>query len=1511
MKKFFIHSVLLAAIVFAAGFLSNSFSNELPPQTREGEISVSGYAFLEARFNHANIKVNFVPISPSAVADSVNTNALGYFEINDLIPGVYSVRMSRPGFQTPLIHENLTLIENTDLGESTLYDLGTTVSGNVSGNWSGFMSISGDITIPDGDSLIIDPGTVIRFLGNYTMSVYGYLAANGAVGDTIVFTSGPENQVQAVNQWQRILFYDAANDNSYFKYVKIEYANDGIYCEWAGPQVENSLIRRHGRFGFYFANSYSSTIKDSEIRNCSDDGIHMQASYVTVENCTISNFTNEGVYMNNYSKLTISSSVVSYGPTGVDLQNNSDIIADGCTFSNNSTQGVFFQTNWGRGYIANSTFISNTVGIYLYHQTHPKIINNLFSLNNTGIEYYYDCDALVQGNEFSSNQYGIVFNTSSHYCQTTISKNLIVNNTIDGIHKNSYNWGPAETNPTITYNTISNNGRHGIYNDMPGTEVITNNIITNNGQWGIFTNIAVETFENNNVYGNTSGAISNLAHFPAATWNFISLNPNNNATCDIYRNINEDPLFTGTGSQVYSLQNGSKCINGGAVGVKDPDGSVSDIGALNFDLGNPHLVFATGYDNQQVSLGWEPIANDSLVNYKVYYKEADGENGYTLFGSTANTTIDITGLTNNTLYDFTVTGNYPSYESQYAPKVSEKPGVTTFDYDPGSFSLLIPAGQASKDEDFSITNSGSRDLNVQFTEGNPNPQFANFDGNGDFLSYGHENHLHGMSALTMECWLYRQGNSWFEFFGKNYRNYQLALTPGNLYFYKGYGTIGSNSYQAWNINATINANQWYHIALTWEGNALKFYVNGEFVWSATDAVSSPIPDFHLYAFELGRRAGENSYYYNGRLAEARLWNVARTQEEIQSTLYSSLLGNEAGLIGYWPLQNDVNDHSQYGVQGTIVGDVNLQSSGNLPFTLFTVPQTSYQIAPGQTEVIPITFVNRTDMTSRYFTTKLFSNDLNKQESELEFFVQYGETVPATPVYFTPVAATGKPYTIVIKDAKIDGVTIQVGDEIGVFDGDLCVGAGIFNGTFNFAFTAWERDLGQSLPGFTPGNPMSFRLYDTSADLETNEAEETWFIGDDTFGHGVFSVVALEASVYNIQSVAVTSGQFNLVSFNLFPRYANAWTVFGDMEDLQIVFNDEGQVLIPGYNINTIGDINFLDGFYLFSDQSETINYEGTYIRIEDWDITVEPNKWNYISVLSRTPIAVTDVFAGLEDNISIVQAASGASWIPSQSINTIGNMLPGLGYKISLSGSNPITFNYPAGGAKTSLAQESGKIKQPALTESSSFNYIETGLPYAVVVTLKSLQESPFNLMPGDEIGLFDGNLCVGSGIYDGSEQLLITAWQKDEAQNLAGFTTGNLISAQVYRQSNGIATKHILKKFSGAKPYFGEGNYAAVVLEVIPSIEEPFNFDVLPNPFKDATSVVLELFREDLVKVNIYDNTGRLVKTLANEQLPANIYRMGWNGTDHYGKKLNPGVYFIIAETTDSVITEKVIILQ
>ena len=44
--------------------------------------------------------------------------------------------------------------------------------------------------------------------------------------------------------------------------------------------------------------------------------------------------------------------------------------------------------------------------------------------------------------------------------------------------------------------------------------------------------------------------------------------------------------------------------------------------------------------------------------------------------------------------------------------------------------------------------------------------------------------------------------------------------------------------------------------------------------------------------------------FNGGLDEIRLWNVVRTQQDIQDNRNLSLVGNEPGLVAYWPINEN-------------------------------------------------------------------------------------------------------------------------------------------------------------------------------------------------------------------------------------------------------------------------------------------------------------------------------------------------------------------------------------------------------------------------------------------------------------------------------------------------------------------------------------------------------------------------------------------------------------------------------
>ncbi len=50
-------------------------------------------------------------------------------------------------------------------------------------------------------------------------------------------------------------------------------------------------------------------------------------------------------------------------------------------------------------------------------------------------------------------------------------------------------------------------------------------------------------------------------------------------------------------------------------------------------------------------------------------------------------------------------------------------------------------------------------------------------------------------------------------------------------------------------------------------------------------------------------------YFSGQISDVRVWNKTREQSEIQASMNSRLRGNEAGLIGYWPLNGDTKNYA--------------------------------------------------------------------------------------------------------------------------------------------------------------------------------------------------------------------------------------------------------------------------------------------------------------------------------------------------------------------------------------------------------------------------------------------------------------------------------------------------------------------------------------------------------------------------------------------------------------------------
>jgi len=95
----------------------------------------------------------------------------------------------------------------------------TDVSGNQTGAWTAAASpyhVVGQIVVPIGQTLIIEPGVKVSFQGHYQFVVNGYLEAIGTVNDTIRFTTA----TPAVG-WGGIRIN--STDISQLSYCRIEY----------------------------------------------------------------------------------------------------------------------------------------------------------------------------------------------------------------------------------------------------------------------------------------------------------------------------------------------------------------------------------------------------------------------------------------------------------------------------------------------------------------------------------------------------------------------------------------------------------------------------------------------------------------------------------------------------------------------------------------------------------------------------------------------------------------------------------------------------------------------------------------------------------------------------------------------------------------------------------------------------------------------------------------------------------------------------------------------------------------------------------------------------------------------------------------------------------------------------------------------------------------------------------------------------------------------------------------
>ncbi len=241
-----------------------------------------------------------------------------------------------------------------------------TTSGTLAHNetWGGENNITGNVTVPQGMSLKILPGTILRFNSNTSLIVNGLLNAGASPLSAITFTS---QSGTSPGSWGSIQLSGAGASGSSLNGVTMQYGYEIDALSTSNITIQNSNIENtiNGIYGYYCS---SGSFVNNTITNPRDHGINLIVSPVTCNQNTIT----KTQYINgqyNYNYQSGGAIICQSGSYGDIWKNTISGFNWGVgAIWGSSPQFMNTSNNWKNNRIMNCLY-----GVMVYQQSYPTI----------------------------------------------------------------------------------------------------------------------------------------------------------------------------------------------------------------------------------------------------------------------------------------------------------------------------------------------------------------------------------------------------------------------------------------------------------------------------------------------------------------------------------------------------------------------------------------------------------------------------------------------------------------------------------------------------------------------------------------------------------------------------------------------------------------------------------------------------------------------------------------------------------------------------------------------------------------------------------------------------------------------------------------------------------------------------------------------------------------------------------------------------------------------------------
>lgn len=407
------------------------------------------------------------------------------------------------------------------------------------------------------------------------------------------------------------------------------------------------------------------------------------------------------------------------------------------------------------------------------------------------------------------------------------------------------------------------------------------------------------------------------------------------------------PCFSFNGSQKVEIPD-SQSLNPTTaitldawVNVSGGQGTYRDIISKDGEYSNrQYLLGVTIYNKFRAHIGvgntFYYIDSTNTISTNTWYHVAmtyDGAKMVLYVNGVAQTNGSMTGSIITTTQPMRIGGGAPAGTPQYYFKgrIDEadifsralSPSEIAEIYNAGSSGKInpncLPApsdvigwwGGDSNPFDLAGANDGNLIGSVAFVPGYVSDAFQ-FDGSSN-VEIPDAPALNPYDQLTIEAWVYAPEPTWdhqdlVSKDGEGFdRQYLLTISDANTFR----AHVGVSTGFKWLDGSTyLDANTWYHVAMTYDGSVMSLYVNGQLDASETLESGGPIiPTTQPVRIGGGAPEYQFTYMFSGRIDEPAIYNRVLSASEI-SAIYSARGAGKCktdmdsdGLPDYWELKH--------------------------------------------------------------------------------------------------------------------------------------------------------------------------------------------------------------------------------------------------------------------------------------------------------------------------------------------------------------------------------------------------------------------------------------------------------------------------------------------------------------------------------------------------------------------------------------------------------------------------------